>query len=232
LDTLGVINTWYFTGKNRLYFYGFDSTYYQYNSTTTLDDNPKLKPRGNVTGGRGFFSAAVVDSFDVMITGDPADKQYPLTLTQGLSCGEDGWFDNLDCRDYYQSYCELKESNVKRCGASAIMTCAEKNEDTAVFKGLCKTGGIADSVRKIPGVEYDARIRYCTDNNFPTEKTFCEPIKKECEAGSGVNQCKTILWQMCEQRSWQPEACKDARITYCRDSVKPAVAACKGVKTK
>ncbi len=146
LDSIGIVNTWFFTGRNRLYFYGLEKSYAEYLATTVgLGNGPdsRVKPKFNVNGGAGFFVGGIPDSFDVNIKYDPFTKHYPLPEVHGNYCRDKGWNDNADCRNYYKTYCSEKNWRVDECYQAAQEVCWEsklpRNDSlkTDSLKGVC-----------------------------------------------------------------------------------------------
>lgn len=143
LDSIGVVNTWFFTGRNRLYFYACDTNYATYLNTNTQagdspEDNPKITAYSNVRGGRGFLAALAVDSFDVFIKADTStDKPYALTETHANSCRKEGWFSDLDCIDYYRPWCSGKKWQPSTCVLDAVRACQEVGGSDTALDSVC-----------------------------------------------------------------------------------------------
>ncbi len=130
-DSIGVVNTWFFTGLNRLYFYGLEKAYADYLSTTVGIGNnqpdSRIKPKFNVQGGSGFFVGGIPDSFDVYIKTDPFTLKFSLPEVHGEFCRDKGWNENPDCRAYYKSYCSDKNWRLGECYQAAQTVCWESN---------------------------------------------------------------------------------------------------------
>jgi hypothetical protein len=233
LDSIGFVNTWFFTGKNRIYFYACDTNYSTYLLTNTPagdnpEDNPKIKGYTNINGGIGFFAALAVDSFDIFIKGDPADEQFPLPVTRPWRCNEDGWFESRDCIDYYREYCAKEEWKPSTCRVDAIRACLEVDWSGDTLGGMCTT--IGDSARQDTVVYGQGLRRFCIENNYPESVDGCAEVRRQCETAPGVNACKQALWKTCDLRDWALPACRNAQVTYCRDSKVKAPALCKNAE--
>src|SRR5690606_38506530 len=82
-DSMSVFNAWFWSGRNRLYFYGAEDIYAKYLlSLNEAEGNSKIRLPTNVTGGRGFFAGMVVDSFDVHIKLDSATQAFAYPATR------------------------------------------------------------------------------------------------------------------------------------------------------
>lgn len=221
LDSIGFVNTWFFTGKNRIYFYACDTNYATYLLTNTQagespEDNPKNKGYTNITGGQGFFAALAVDSFDIFIKGDPADEQFPLPITRAWECDEDGWFNSRDCIDYYREFCASKSWLHPTCRVDAVRACLEVGWSSDSLGGMCDSIGRearSDSLVNLAGTIY-----HCIENNYPESSEHCEAIREETEVKVGRNNFKDILWKVCDLRDWALPACRSGQVTFCRDS--------------
>jgi hypothetical protein len=217
LDSMGVVNVWFHTLRNRLYFYGFEQAYYDYTSTAVDGSDARVKPKYNVTGGRGIFAGAVPDSFDVHIKIDSSTtKSYPLQITRGLFCHEDGWQDSKDCRDYYPVYCSGKDWKPGDCGQAAVSACleAEADADTAL-KARCSVP--ADSARLKDDLAQRGEDQVCIGRNFPDSIPACAAAAKRCLDTKGINPCKQALWNYCLDRAWRPDQCGPGIASYCHD---------------
>jgi hypothetical protein len=242
LDSIGVVNTWFFTGRNRFYFYACDTNYANYLNTNTRagespEDNPKLVPYTNVQGGRGFFAALAVDSFDVQIKADPADETFPLQATRADYCRSEGWFEKKACIDFYHPFCESKGWKAGDCVTDAFMTCMAVNGRTDTLDGLCDYAPPKDAMDS-------AMKAFANDSNFIRETTYrfciergltdsleaCSGAIQACEVEIGKNQCKEMLWTYCEARDWSPAVCRNASVTYCRDAKPNAPALCRSAE--
>src|SRR6185436_1523374 len=114
LDSMGIVNTWFHTGRNRFYFYAVEQAYMDFHASATQvqggggpqDGDPRLKPRYNVQGGIGVFTGAAVDSFDLNIRADKKTKVYSVPAAHQAFCREQGWSSSEDCRDFYPVYCK------------------------------------------------------------------------------------------------------------------------------
>ncbi len=231
LDSIGVVNTWFFTGRNRLYFYACDTNYATYLNTNTQagdspEDNPKITAYSNVRGGRGFLAALAVDSFDVFIKADTTtDQPYALTETHSNYCQDLGWFSDRDCIDYYRTWCSGKKWVPATCRVDAVRACLGAGWRQDTLGGMCDSvfaQSKKDSLAFIAGL-----VHYCIEENYPENVAGCDSVQKQCERDPGVNACKEELWEKCNLRDWQLPACRNAQVTYCRDKKPNAPALCK-----
>lgn len=228
LDSMGVVNVWFHTLRNRLYFYGFEQAYLDY-ITTNVENagaDVRVKPKFNVTGGNGFFVGGIPDSFDVYIKVDTLTKSYPLEITHGLFCDHDGWQDSKDCREYYPGYCSDKGWNPSACGPAAIAACleADAKPDTAL-KARCAAK--ADSARKDTAVAARGADRFCIERDFPADNPACADATAKCLGTKGANACKQALWDYCLDRAWRPDQCQPALASYCHDKPRLSETLCR-----
>jgi len=235
LDSIGVVNTWFFTGRNRLYFYATDTGYAGFLTTNTNagdspENNPKITAKTNITGGKGFFAALAVDSFDVFIKADPADEPFPLQETRAAKCSDDGWFKSRDCIDYYREWCSGKEWRPETCGPDRIRACIAVNWDTTSLGGLCIVDSLRQKTKADSLVNLAGYLYYCIENDYPDSVEHCEQIRSECENDEGSNPFKEVLWEICDLRDWTLPACRNGMVTYCRDAKIKAPSLCKAAQ--
>jgi hypothetical protein len=234
LDSMGVVNVWFHTLRNRFYFYGFEKAYYDYHTTATQTQgggggeggDPRVKPKYNVSGGEGIFVGGVPDSFDLYIKADSLTKVYPLPETHAFACNKEGWSGSKDCREYYPEYCRDHAWQPKICGADAARRCAypAAERDTAL-------GALCDSVSDPARVPTDlARLgetMYCIEKAFPAE-SICDAPRGDCLEAKGRNLCKDGFWDYCLDHQWRPEeACGPALVSYCRDQPRLSETLCR-----
>lgn len=241
LDSMGVVNTWFHTQRNRLYFYGFEKAYYDYHTTATQTQgggggeggDPRVKPKYNVTGGVGFFVGGVPDSFDVYIETDSLTQVYPLQDTRAFTCNKEGWSSSKDCRGFYPAYCRAKRWKPAVCGVDAVRLCS----DTAAA-GDTSLGGLCDSIaqpgRVDTGLAALGETMYCIEKGFPAE-SICDAPRKDCLETKGRNDCKQGFWDYCLDHEWRPDAaawtaesaCGPALASYCRDQPRLSETLCR-----
>jgi hypothetical protein len=246
LDSMGVVNTWYHTLRNRMYFYGFEAAYYSYLSTVLQVDgggggdvDPRIKAKYNVTGGAGVFAGGIPDSFDVYIKTDSLTKSYPLQETHALYCKKRGWDDNQDCREYYPRYCKEKAYQPAVCASAAITAClyADKNEDAAL-KALCAP--VADTAKLNGWSREEGENRYCIELGFPADDSVCAGASgstgattatganARCLETQGRDGCKETLWDYCLDHAWQPDSsCGPGIASYCHDKPRLSETLCR-----
>ena len=213
LDSIGVVNAWLWAGPNRLYFYGVEKAYTDYNFSNVndpgggpVDQNPKITPLTNVSGGRGFFAGMIVDSFDLFIKTDSMTKVYSYPATRAHVCRNDGWFESRDCAGWYREYCHDNGEVPSDCQLDVVYTCLENTTPTS---GSC--GILADD----SSMYLEATRRYCIDHDYPINVPDCAAVKHECETGSPGNGCQLILWKKCDLDYWKPAVCTEGRKSYC-----------------
>jgi hypothetical protein len=233
LDSMGVVNTWFLTGRNRLYFYGFEKAYYDFHASATQvqggggpsDGDPRVKPRYNVEGGEGIFVGAVADSFDVVIKHDDFTTVYPLPIVHVLVCRKDGWGDSRDCREFYPLYCRDQKWQPGDCRIDAVRLCL----DTAAAKDA-SIGTLCDSIgnpaRADTLTAQWAAILHCVEKDFPDD-SVCAPSRSACLESKGVNLCKTTLWDYCKDNNWKPDACGPGIASYCHDKPRLSETLCR-----
>jgi hypothetical protein len=234
LDSIGVVNTWFLSGPNRLYFYGFERAYYEFHATATQvqggggpqDGDPRVKPRYNVKGGAGIFAGGVPDSFDVFIKTDPLTQVYSLPAVHAHACRKLGWQDSRDCREFYPEYCRAQGWKPFECGADAVRLCL----DTAAAKDTA-LGTTCDSIAA-PAAKADTDVAafgqrlHCIEKGFPGEKA-CETPRAECLETPGANACKQVLWDYCLDHLWKPDACGPGLASYCHDRPRQSETLCR-----
>ncbi len=231
LDSMGIVNAWFWTGKNQFYFYGVEKTYSDFLSTTVEDaaDNPKVRPFTNVQGGRGYFAGMVVDSFHVILKLDSTTKAYPYDVARSYACRDQGWFASRDCSSYYREFCRKHGWKREDCQLDAIYTCTDSLGRRDAPQGLCDS---ADQYKvNQPALALESIRRYCIDHNYPTEVAECSTVKKECETGSLKNDCQRVLWKSCELAYWKPAACVEGRKSFCQEYRTTHIVLCRNVPT-
>jgi hypothetical protein len=230
LDSIGIVNTWYHTRRNRLYFYAFEKPYLDYLNTTTggagNDVDSRVKTFTNLKGGQGVFAGAIPDSFDIYIKTDSLTKSYSLPAVHGAFCREEGWFSNKDCREFYPKYCKSNAWGAADCQEDAIESCleADLNKD-AELKAICSP--IAEVAANNPKLVEQANRRFCIENNFPLTNPACAELKVNCQETKGENTCKQTLWVYCVDNLWKPEPCNLGLVSYCKDRPRLTEVLCK-----
>jgi hypothetical protein len=218
LDSMGVVNAWFWTGRNRLYFYGAEQIYRDYHDALEeAQENSKIRLPSNVTGGRGFFAGMVVDSFDVNIRLDGQTQAFPLYVTRPAACRERGWLRTRDCVDFYRPYCRDTGWSRPDCRLAAVMTLLNPLDSLSAPAWLPDSVGawtLADT-----SLQPQANRRYCIENNYPAgTRANCIAVRAQCETGTEDNACKLALWQRCELAYWDSAAlpaCGPALRSYC-----------------
>lgn len=133
-ENLGVTNTWFFEGTNKLYFYGVEPAYIKFLNTYVLSgDDPKVIPQFNIEGGEGYFIGAVLDSFDMEVKLLPGHRYFSYFEARADRCFERDW-KLSDCREFIGDYCKgvgYDEINFERDSISLLQ--GDKN----YFGGFC-----------------------------------------------------------------------------------------------
>ncbi len=231
LDSIGIVNAWYWAGINRLYFYGVEKTYTDYVFTNveeagggSVDQNPKIQPLTNISGGHGFFAGMVADSFDVFIKTDPFTTVYSYPAARAWECRDKGWFGSRDCAGWYREFCRDNKWVRPDCQLDAIYTCADSAGRASVPPSVCDSANAYKARDSLVAIE--ALFRYCIDKNYPAG---CEGVRQECDTGKLGNGCHLILWKSCELNYWKPAACVEGRKSYCRDYGATQIELCRTV---
>ena len=227
-DSLGVVNVWFWSGRNRLFFYGAEGIYADYQDALgEAEGNAKIKLPTNVTGGRGFFAGMVVDSFDVYLKLDGLTQNFPYRQTRAVACEEKGWYDSRDCIGYYREYCRDTAWSEDFCLKDAIYTSmdpVEKLTMPADVREFAEAWAAGDSVTRV-----EVSRRYCIDHDYPADVPACAPVQTECENGESRNACKEILWKRCELGYWKLPACDEGIKSYCGANRTVAKTLCRDV---
>lgn len=218
LDSMGVVNAWFWTGKNRLYFYGAEQIYRDYqDALEESQQNAKIRLPSNVTGGRGFFAGMVVDSFDVNIRLDGKTKAYPLSQSRPAACRQRGWFGERDCIGIYRSFCKDTAWSTSDCRLDAVYTLL--NPVDSVLAPAWLPDSVSAWTLLDTSLAPKANRRFCIENNYPSgTRAGCAALKTECDASGPENPCKRALWQRCELAYWNSTAlpaCAQGLRTYC-----------------
>jgi hypothetical protein len=214
-DSLGFVNAWFWSGRNRLYFYGTEKIYSDYQTAREEQaGNSKINLPTNVTGGRGFFAGMIVDSFDINIRLDSLTQSFPYPLTRAAACRDKGWDNTRDCIGYYGEYCALNGWTPSDCRVNAMYRLLDP------LDSLTLPTAIRDSARAWraadPLAGLGATQRYCIDNNYPAGVPGCAFVKSECESGNLGNGCQLLLWKRCQLAYWKLPACAEGINSYCR----------------
>ena len=234
LDSMGFVNTWFQTGQNRIFFYGFERAYAQYQSTVIGDGNPpesRVKPIFNVSGGQGFFVGAVPDTFDLFIKVDSLTKSFSLPEVHGAFCRKEGWFSNQDCRGYYRSYCTQHAWTSPDCKQDAIAACLEADfKGDIALKAAC--GPVSDSAKKDTALLAGAVNTFCAQENYPTTVSLCKNPKAKSLESKGKNPSKQALWDYCLDHQWQVglvevKQCGLGLVGFCRDQPRLSETICR-----
>ncbi len=232
LDSMGVVNTWFHTQRNRLYFYGMERAYYQYNATATQvqggggpeDGDPRIKVKYNVVGGEGFFVGGIPDSFDIYIRTDSLTKSYPLPAAHAFRCRKEGWFDDKDCREYYPVYCREKNWSPADCLPQAYQVCTAPDSADSAAVAMCDTL----SAPSLKNAETAKRMatQFCVEKGFPA-LAACDEARADCLNTPGRNSCKDALWDYCLDRLWKPDQCGAGLASYCHDKPRLSETLCR-----
>lgn len=233
LDSIGILNIWFFIGHNRFVFYGVEDAYVDFiQSAQEAEENPRVRQRSNVTGGRGVFAGAVPDTFDLPILADSLTKIFPMPLTRAYVCRGD-WFEKRDCSVYYRTWCESTDWKEQDCRPDAVRASLE-----ALLAPDSTLAAAVDSARSIRAAKDTAAVtlgerRFCAEHAFPDDAALggiCRTPEEDC-GRPGVNGCKEVLWTFCKQEKWAHPQCKPALAWYCRDLGRPSEVMCRAADT-
>lgn len=228
-DSMGVVNVWFWSGRNRLFFYGAEEIYVDYlEALEEAQENPKIKLPTNVTGGRGFFAGMVADSFDIYLKLDGQTQAFPYRQTRAADCNEKGWYENRDCIGYYREYCRDTLWSVPTCKREAAYTSIDPVE-RLMLPDSVRNDSLTAWAKADSTLMKEAVARYCIDNNYPAGVPECAAVKTQCETGSPGNVCQKILWTRCEVGYWKLPACAEGIKSYCSANRKVAKTLCRDV---
>jgi hypothetical protein len=241
LDSMGIYSALFWTGRNRVYFYGVEAIYADYLSALEESEgNAKIRLPTNVAGGQGFFAGMVVDSFDVHIKLDGYTQAFPYRLARVAACREKGWYDNRDCIGFYREFCRDTLWSVPTCKREAIYTSIDTVERAALPPAIRDSvevwlNGRWDSLPqlRIPAdtlLRREMTARYCIDHNYPANVAACAAVKHECDTGTVGNGCHLILWTRCQIDYWKMPACGEGIKSYCSARKDVAKILCRGVE--
>jgi hypothetical protein len=225
-DSMGVVNVWYWSGINRLYFYGTEKIYSDFQvALAEQSGNSKIGLPTNITGGRGFFAGMIVDSFDLHLKLDSETQSFPYALTRAAACRDKGWHKTRDCIGYYPQYCQLNNWEPDDCMLDAIYRGMDP-VDSLTLTPTQRTQARAWAGFD-PALKREAERRYCTDKNYPTDVPACAAVKAECENSQSGNGCQILLWTRCQLAYWRLPACTEGKESYCRARSDVALVMCR-----
>ncbi len=230
LDSIGLVNAWFFTGLNRFYFHAFGLEYWKYNTTATLDPNPSVPRYTNIEGGAGVFAGAALDSFEVNIKADFGAELWPQPIAKGLYCGFKGWWSTRECRAYEAPFCRMRGWSDEDCQIQARRDCLlEPEGESRPSDSIC---AIIDSIAGIDEAFRDeVEIVACLESDFELSLSglsrSCTDWKETCLEGEPQNACRKNLIKRCELDYWQGDLCEAVRPRYCDETEKPAAALCR-----
>jgi hypothetical protein len=228
LDSMGMVNAWFWTGRNRIYFYGAEGIYADYHAALEESyENTKVRLPTNVTGGRGFFAGMGVDSFTVNIKLDGFTQAFAYNRTRVAACSEEGWYDSRECIGYYREFCRDTLWSVATCKREAAYTSLDPVESLMLPDSV--QDSLAVWAEKDSTLMREAAGRYCIDNNYPAGVAECAPVKSQCEDGPPGNVCQKILWTRCMIGYWNLPACTEGIKSYCSVNRKVAKTLCRDV---
>ena len=227
-DSMGVVNVWFWSGRNRVYFYGAEGIYADYqDAIQEASGNSKTRLPTNVTGGRGFFAGMVVDSFDVYLKLDGQTQAFPYAKSRVAACREKGWYNTRDCIGYYREFCRDTLWSVPTCKREAAYTSLDPLESLTLPQAIQDSLVVWKAADTL--LMKESTRRYCIDNNYPAGVAACAPVKTECETGSSGNGCQLILWNRCQVGYWKLPACTEGIKSYCNAKRTIAKTLCRDV---
>ncbi|MGL1903060.1 MAG: hypothetical protein OCC49_13050 [Fibrobacterales bacterium] len=174
LDNIAVFNVWYVGGYNKVYFYAYDREYFKYvDGTISAESDTKTPPVYNINGARGFFSSAVVDSFDFVVRIDSTEDFFSRDETIVDRCSKD-WGDTQRCRNYLEPWCESIRFTNEVCHPIFISQKLDGYLDTIEFPQLLKGWEQElDSIWQIPVdslMTFDSVTQALPENNEIMER--------------------------------------------------------------
>jgi hypothetical protein len=193
LDTLGLVNTYLYIGKNSFYFYATTKDYSDYNATSIEGaQDSRIRPVTNIVNGQGIFAGMAVDSIVLEVLAYPNTTVWPLERARIVGCRYLGWDSRSYCRDFLQTFCQDSLSTSLDCGPIAVAK--------ALDSGLVWNALVADLTMKPPSPSSKPSMRagpaatprpndsikshgerlYCIQNNFPSSAEVCAKPRQEC----------------------------------------------------
>lgn len=214
-DSLGVVNAWFWSGRNRLYFYGTEKIYSDYQvARSEQSGNPKVRLPTNVRGGQGFFAGMIVDSFDLHIRLDSLTQAFAYPATRAFACREKGWESSRECAGYYDEYCATHAWAPRDCRANALYRLFDPVDSLTLPPSARDSARAWSAANPLDGLA--TLQRYCIDNDYPAATPGCAAVREECVDGPTGNGCQQVLWRRCDLAYWKPSACTEGLKSYCR----------------
>jgi hypothetical protein len=155
LDSIPILNPFFFEGSNMFYIYGFEEAYIDYYETEIEGaNNTRIRPKYNVQGAAGIFAGGILDSFEVFIKADAQTDVYPREVSKIAHCLEENenmayWSSDPQCREYYPEYCEAIEWRYSGCIADLFYTVVELDLD---MEALLDSFRVQDSLRMLDSI--------------------------------------------------------------------------------
>lgn len=230
-DNLGVINTWFMEGTNKLYFYGVEPAYVKFLNTYVLaGDDPKVVPQFNMEGGEGYFVGAVVDSFSMEVKLLPGHRYFTYFEATADRCFEIDW-KSSDCRGFINEYCETvsyDEENFERDTTSVLQG------DKMYFGGFCSRVAVEKDLDSswALGTTYSDYLkskdqfvveagtwRHCIKNDFKGDN--CSATLNQCSVympGESLNLPEEGGGPGEEKKSLETPTCQTDWWGYCEDN--------------
>jgi hypothetical protein len=216
-DSLGFVNAWFWSGRNRIYFYGTEQIYSDYQVLREEQlGNTKIVLPTNVTGGRGFFAGMIVDSFEVNIRLDSLTQAFPYPLTRAAACRDEGWESSRDCFGYYDEYCTINAWTPRDCRPNAAYRLLDPVDSLSLPAAIRDSARAWREANPLGGL--GVLQRYCIDNDYPSTTPGCDAVQSECVDGPLGNGCQSVLWKRCELTYWKLPACDEGRRSFCRNA--------------
>ncbi len=227
-DSLGVVNAWFWSGRNRLYFYGTEKIYSDYQvAREEQGGNPKIRLPTNVRGGQGFFAGMIVDSFDINIRLDSLTQAFSYAATRAYACRDKGWESSRDCFGYYDAYCSANAWAPRDCRANASYRLFDPLDSLTLPAAARDSARAWSAANPLDGL--GTLQRYCIDNDYPAATPGCTAVRDECEDGPTGNGCQQVLWKRCDLTYWKLPACAEGLTSYCKANRDVHKAMCRNV---
>ena len=211
LDSIGIVNSWFVTGRNGLYFYGMEKAYDDYIATTVSgEQDSRIEPDYNINGAAGIFAGGIKDSFIVYIKPPPGARTVSRDSALIAVCRKKGFSSRMECRKIYDSYCREINYDYVGCALSAVSRALEIKAPADTF-----LTNIDDNSINLPMLVSEARKRMCVRKNFPDSLVFCKSSRTACINETRSGSCKSFWFTHCMDNNWKPQSCAPATVLFC-----------------
>lgn len=238
LDSISVLNTYLFGGRNVLYFYGVDSSYQKYVDTYVQgQQDPKNIPVFNVQGAWGYFSGAVVDSMTIHVKIPDGIQKYSYFETKADQCAPqiragtvvaEGWSTPY-CRAFEGEYCQTVEYN-ERDYAQKTKLIGQYSTGKWTGYSDCKIQSVRHSLDSNWGwndlaqkwnlgeisteQKLQGTLLSCMDKDL--NASYCSEVRDSTLAKT-PNPLNKSAWNYCLDRKWPSgNLCAQIMVSYVR----------------